>query len=340
MTPPPRSVLCVRLGAIGDVANALVVATAIKDAAPATEVGWAVHPLSAPLLEGHPCVDRVHVVPRTKSPGVLRSVVRGLRAPRYAAALDLQRLQKSSLLARLSGAGRVVGFDRPRCKEASWLWTNERIEAGPRDEHMVLQYMRFPARLGFTELGGAAARRALPSPAASAAFAEDLVAREGAPVLLNLGASRPEKLWPRASFREVAAALVERGLGPVALTGGPGDRGAAAEVGEGLDVLDLTGRTSLPELWELCRRSRAMLTADTGPMHLCAAVGTPVVALFGPGDPARTGPFGAGHVVFRGGVRVGVHAGESPARGSARAPMGDTSAAQALEALAEQLGRV
>lgn len=340
MTELPRSVLCVRLGAIGDVANALVVATAIKDAAPATEVGWAVHPLSAPLLEGHPCVDRVHVVPRSKRPGVLRSVVRDLRAPRYDAALDLQRLQKSSLLARLSGARRVVGFDRARCKEASWLWTNERIAAGPRDEHMVRQYMRFPARLGFTEPERAAPRHALPTPAESVAFAEDLVAREGTPVLLNLGASKPEKLWPRVSFREVAAALIERGLGPVALTGGPGDRDAAAEVGDGLDVVDLTGRTSLPDVWELCRRSRAMLTADTGPMHLCAAVGTPVVALFGPGDPARTGPFGAAHVVFRGGARVAVLAGESPARGSARAPMSDTSPAQALGALEELLAHV
>jgi len=340
MTELPRSVLCVRLGAIGDVANALVVATAIKDAAPGTEVGWAVHPLSAPLLEGHLAIDRVHVVPRTRSPRALAGVVRDLRAPGYDAALDLQRLQKSSLLARLSGARRVVGFDRARCKEASWVWTNARIEPGPRDEHMVRQYMRFPARLGFVGGGSEEPRRTLPSPPASARFAEDLVAREGAPVLLNLGASKPEKLWPRASFREVAAALVERGLGPVALTGGPGDRDAAAEVAAGLDVVDLTGATSLPDLWELCRRSRAMLTADTGPMHLCAAVGTPVVALFGPGDPARTGPFGAGHVVFRGGVRVGVHADESPARGSSRAPMGDTSPAQALGALEELLARV
>lgn len=332
--PLPRRVLCVRLGAIGDVVNALVVANAIRRAAPDTFIGWAVHPLSAPLLDGHPAVDRVHVVPRTRSLRALLAVRRELRAETYDAALDLQRLQKSSLLARASGAERIVGFDRARSKEQSWLWTNERIEPGPRDEHMVRQYLRFPARLGFTgpeELP----RRDLPSPPEAARRAEEIVSRSGAPLLLNLGASKPEKLWPTESFRELAAALLDEGRGPVVLVGGPGDVDAAAAVARGLDVLDLAGRTSLADVWELSRRSRLMVTADTGPMHLCAAVGTPVVALFGPGDPARTGPFGPGHVVLRAGVRVPSLDGLSPGRRSARGPMADTSVDAVIEAVRE-----
>ncbi|MEE2940147.1 MAG: glycosyltransferase family 9 protein, partial [Planctomycetota bacterium] len=205
----------------------------------------------------------------------------------------------SSLVARLSGAPRVLGFDRARAKELSWIWTRERIEPGPRREHMVRQYMRFPRLLG---LGDAPPRRSLPASAPASTFADDFAASHGAPLLLNLGASRPDKRWPPSSFRGLAVDLLESPLdgfdGPIVLTGGPEDRAAADEVARDLEVHDLVGRTNLPELWALCARSRAMVSADTGPMHLCAAVGTPTVALFGPGDPARTGPFGEEHVVL------------------------------------------
>lgn len=298
----PRSLLIVRTGAIGDVANALVVANAVRDGWPGCRVGWVVHPLSAPLVEGHPSVDRVHTWRRGTGIGGVRALVGELRREGYAVALDLQRLQKSALVARMSGAPRTLGFDRARSKELSWIWSRERIEPGPRREHMVRQYMRFPRALG---LPAGAPRRSLPPSDEGAAFAEAFVARHGAPVLINLGASRPAKLWPVGSFRDLVKSLIARPIpgieGPVALTGGPGDAAAARAVGEGLDVVDLTGHTSLPELWSLCARARAMVTADTGPMHLCAAVGTPVVALFGPGDPARTGPFGEGHRVLQGG---------------------------------------
>ena len=295
----PARVLIVRLGAIGDVTNALVVANALRDAYPGCFIGWAVHPLSAPLVEGHPSIDRVHVWPRGTGVAGFRALRREIVAEGYGVAIDLQRLQKSSLVARLSGAPRVLGFDRARAKELSWIWTRERIETGPRREHMVRQYMRFSRLLGLQD---ATPRRSLPAPEAAAAFAEGFVTAHGAPLLLNLGASRPDKLWPPSFFRELAAGLIASPLpgfdGPLVLTGGPGDRGAADEVARDLDVHDLVGRTSLPELWALCARSRAMVSADTGPMHLCAAVGTPTVALFGPGDPARTGPYGREHVVL------------------------------------------
>lgn len=332
----PRKLLVVRLGAIGDVANALVVANAVRDGFPECEIGWAVHPLSAPLVEGHPSVDRVHLWPRGSGVGGFRALVRELRSVGYDVALDLQRLQKSSALARLSGARRVIGFDRARSKELSWIWTGERIEPGPRREHMVRQYLRFPRALGLPD---AAPRHSLPSHDSDEAFAADFVAQHGAPLLLNLGASRPEKTWPPASFRALAASLLEtpiQGLeGPIVLTGGPSDRPAANEVASGLDVIDLAGQTSLPQLWALCGLSRAMVTADTGPMHLCAAVGTPVVALFGPGDPARTGPFGEGHQVIVSGRLLGFDAKSVSLSEPLRpAAMSDTSVEQVRHALA------
>ncbi len=338
--PLPRKILIVRLGAIGDVTNALVVANAIKDADPGVVIGWAVHPLSLPLLEGHPSVDRVHPWPRKSGFAGFRALMGSIRRARYDAALDLQRLQKSTLIARMSGAKRVIGFDRPRSKELSWIWTGERIAPGPRREHMALQYMRFPALLG---AGLSAPRRSLPAPPAAENFATEFVEQNGAPLLINLGASKPEKLWPTASFRELLRTLhggrSGTDVGPLVLTGGPGDIPAAEALMEGSHgVINLAGKTTLPELWELSRRSQAMVTADTGPMHLCAAVGTPVLAIFGPGDPARTGPYGRGHAVLQGGELL-PFAGLSvdPAKPRVQAPMGKTRVETVLEVLPELL---
>ena len=119
----PETVLVVRLGAIGDVTNALVFAAALKDASPRTRIGWVVHPLAQPLVEANPVVDRVHVWRRGAGPGELVRVLREVRSAGYELAVDLQRLQKSALLARFSGAKRVLGYDRARAKESSWIWT-------------------------------------------------------------------------------------------------------------------------------------------------------------------------------------------------------------------------
>ena len=142
-TTLPSRILLVRLGAIGDVVNALVLATALKEHAPTIRIGWAVHDLALPLVEGHPSVDRVHLWARSSGFSVLLRVVRDLRGENYALAIDLQRTAKSAWLARQSGAPRVLGFDRARCKELSWLLTRERIPASDPRGHMVAQYLEF-----------------------------------------------------------------------------------------------------------------------------------------------------------------------------------------------------
>ena len=300
----PGKVLVVRLGAIGDVVNALVFASALKrHATPEApvEIGWAVHDLARPLVEGHPAVDRVHRW--TKGSGVagFRALVSEVQEQGYELAVDLQRIQKSAALARLSGAERVLGYDRGRAKEASWLWARERIPPGDPQAHMVEQYLEFARYLGVE----AEPVRELPSDPEADAWAEAQVERMGAaPLQLNLGASKPENRWPAERFGELTVAL-RRELGvPVCLTGGPADRetaevalGVAGRTPEG--VHDLVGQTSLRQLVSLSARARLYVGCDTGPMHVAAACGTPVVALFGPADPRRTGPFGVGHRVVR-----------------------------------------
>ena len=163
---------------------------------------------------------------------------------------------------------------------------------------MVEWYLEFVRHLGLPyprEL------HQLPSDPAAAAWAEAQVARMGsAPVLINLGASKPPNRWDPERFGGLAGALTREPAVPVCLLGGPDEReaGARALAAAGAGVHSLVGETSLPQLIELLRRASLVVTCDTGPMHLAAAVGTPVVALFGPADPLRTGPWGEAHRVM------------------------------------------
>jgi len=286
----PR-VLVVRTGAIGDVVNALVFAGALRAARPAAHIGWVAHPLVTPLLEKNPAVDRVHHWPRGAGARGLWRLVRELRHERYDIAIDLQRLQKSALVARASGARRVLGFDRARTKELSHVWTRERLAPADPRAHMVEQYLCFARHLGLEP--GPPTWPLPPLAEARAAAAGLLAPLAGAPYrVFNLGASKPAKRWPGASFAALAE-LSPRDHPALVLTGGPGDRAAADEVLRGTQrvALDLAGRTELLTLAAVLEGARDVVTGDTAAMHLAVAFGVPTLALFGPGDARRTGPY-------------------------------------------------
>ena len=300
----PRKILVVRTGAIGDVVNALVFASAVKAAAPDTEIGWVVHPLARPLVEGHPDVDRVHLWNKKGGIGDHLALLREIRAAGYELAVDLQRITKSALLARLSGARRVLGYDRARAKELSWLWTKERIPPGPPGAHMVEQYLEFARALGIAD---PPVIHRLPDDPDAAAWADGLVAELGAaPIVISLGATKPANRWPGERFGQLAEALHAAHGVPVCLVGSDADRAtekeALAALGDAANqpgVRSLVGETTLPQLAALEARARLFVGCDSGPMHLAAAQGTTVLALFGPADPNRTGPWGEAHQVLR-----------------------------------------
>ncbi len=297
-TALPRRVLIVRLGAIGDVVNALVVANAIRRFDPSVEIGWAVHVLASPLVHAHPSIDRVHMWKRDGGIAEFRRVARELREARYDLAIDLQRLAKSATLARASRAPRILGFDRARTKEGSFLLTRERIPAGDRGAHMVDQYLEFARYLGIAD---AHAEFPWPDDPAAEAWAESWVRENGAPVLLNMGASKPRNQWPPERFGELALAIERAFRVPIAFTGSKADaafagrargRAIAIDARSGRNWHDLTGSTSLLQLAALQARALGVVTCDTGPMHMAVARGARVIAIFGPGEPRRTGPYG------------------------------------------------
>ena len=283
--------LIVRLGALGDVVHALPVAAALRERWPDARIDWVVEARHAPLLDLVPAVSRRIVLEPRRLTGESgwTGVARALRAARYEAALDVQGLLKSALLARLSGAARVVGFASGHLREpaATALYT-ETVEPSPF-RHVVDKNLGLLRALGIT---GASRRFPLTLPEPGPAIAEATASLGGPFVLLNGGAAWPNKRWPADRFGALARRLGERHALPSLVLWGPGEQELAASVVARADGHARPAPpTTLADVLLLARAARVMVSGDTGPLHLATAVGTPVVGIYGPTDPARNGPW-------------------------------------------------
>jgi lipopolysaccharide heptosyltransferase I len=296
--------LIVRLGALGDVVHAIPVAAALRRAFPAARIDWLVNAKHREILDLVPVIDRRLVIndrPSARSgravPGgtSLLAAIRELRRSHYDVALDLQGLIKSAVLARASGAPRVIGFSSRYARErAARLFYTEAYDPGggglydPRETRHVVDI-----NLGLlSTLGIAAPAREFPIEDVDTDAARR--AREqagGRYALLNPGAAWPNKRWPPARLAAVATELRARhGLMSLVLWG-PGEEALAAEVAAGANGAAIVlPRTSIADLVALARRAAIMVSGDTGPTHIAAAVGTPIVGIYGPTRPARNGP--------------------------------------------------
>lgn len=292
--PPPRSVLVVKLSAIGDVLHGIPVAVALRAAFPGARIGWTVEGRAAELLDGHPAIDSVIRLPRgwARRAGDWGRLRRDLRAFGADVAIDLQGLLKSAAVALLSGARIRVGHADAR--EGSWVAATHRVASAA--SHVVERNLALLAPLG---VAPGIARFDMPHWPLPRARMERLVASLGAgpaPVILNPGAGWPSKVWPAERFAEVALRIARgQRRRVVVVWGGEAERRAAERISRDGGAV-LAPPTSLQELAELFRLSSLVISSDTGPVHLAAAVGTPCVGLFGPVPAARNGPWGAGHV--------------------------------------------
>jgi len=293
--------LLVRLSAIGDVIHTLPALAALGSAG--WEVDWLSEPASAALLEDNPALRRRIPAPAAKAFrfGPARAALGALRAARYDVALEVQGLWKAAAWARLSGARRVVGWERRfRREPASALLLGETRPVPEAAVHVIDKNLSLLSAVGIEALG----LREFPlppSPGAAARVEAELQAL-GAPrfALLLPGGGWQNKLWSAERHGELARALEERqGLRSL-VAWGPGERPlaervAAASGGAAAPCFE----TSLLELAEVARRAAVVVGADTGPLHLACAVGAPVVGLYGPTDPARNGPFANADEVVR-----------------------------------------
>ncbi len=296
---PGDRLLLVRLSAIGDIVHTLPAAAAL--AAAGHEVVWAVQPPGRPLVEGNPAVAACIGIPARGPflPGAIARAMAEVRAAHIGVALDLQGLWKSGFWARASGARRRIGFaGLARREPLSSLLLTERLALPAGIRHVIDKNLALLAALGLDEVG----RRDFPLPpfAREAARIDRELAALGIerPVLFHPGGGWSSKLWPAECYGELASRLARRRI-PTLVSWGPGEAALAERVvaaSGGTAILSVPA--SLLELAALARRSRAIVAADTGPLHLACAVGTPAVALFGPTDPVRNGPWNPADLVL------------------------------------------
>jgi 3-deoxy-D-manno-octulosonic-acid transferase/heptosyltransferase-1 len=307
------NILVIKLSAVGDVIHTLPSLAALRQRFPKAHISWVVEEAASDLIRNHPCLDQVIISGRKRW---LKDLRRGkfsevlkearlflsvLRSRPYDLAIDFHGLFKSAIVALLSGAPRRLGYDS--MQELSGLFYNEKI---PEDltRHAVDRYLDFPRHLGANpkqaefplEISESQHRKI------DGLFQEYQLGDGKNLIAINTVALWETKLWDDEKFARLADRIILELKAPVVFTGSDPSPIELILGRMAAKAINLAGKTSLRELAHLYQRSRLLITTDSGPMHLAAAVGTPVVALFGPTDPLRTGPYGSGHRVIRKGL--------------------------------------
>lgn len=297
----PSSFLLVRLGALGDIVHAIPVAAALRRAFPSARIDWLVSAKHREILDLVPVLNRRIVVNDRQGTGggqglSLLSAVAALRASRYEIAFDLQGLIKSAIIARTTGATRVVGFSKKYLREpfASMFYTDthdpggEGIYARGETRHVV------EINLGLLQaIGLSAGVPEFPIDVVRSEAAEKMRdATGGQYALLNPGAAWPNKRWPPDRLASLASALRDRHQMMSVILWGPGERELAQAVVAGANgAAVMTPETAIADVVALSRGASVIVSGDTGPTHIAAAVGTPIVGIYGPTRPERNGPW-------------------------------------------------
>ncbi len=281
MNPPrvsPLHILVVRLGSMGDVIAALPAVASLKHSIPHSKITWVIDPKWSLLLEGNPYVDSVLHLDRRTFTG-LRNAWRQLRSSRFDFAVDFQGLVKSALVATLARPERIFGFNAAYAREspASWFYSTK---VPIRSYHAVERNLDLAAAAGASNI-----LRTFPLPPGE----QQAELPEGDFVLTNPLAGWGAKQWPLEYYTQLAEKLrLECGMPLVLDAPYPLHvQGAQPHV------------STLAGLIYATRRATAVVGLDSGPLHLAAALGKPGVAIYGPTDPARHGPFGGSISVLR-----------------------------------------
>jgi heptosyltransferase-1 len=321
--------LIVRLSAMGDVIHTLPAVHFLRQEFPRAHLGWLIEERWAELLCApssprrgarsalRPVVDEVHTVnlkawrKSLLSLSTMQSIAtvwNDLRAAQYDAAVDLQGAMRSAVLARLSGARVVYGAAEPRESPAS-LWYTRKVVACGR--HIVEQNLSVAQELTARPMRSSAPDISadLPRDSRAEEFFDQRLAELGIGdfAILNPGAGWGAKRWPVQRYGEVARKLAEQGLRSI-FNYGPGEEELILEAEAASGGTARAMRCSITQLIALTRRARLFVGGDTGPLHLAAALHVPVVAIYGPTDPARNGPYGTRSIVLRSSESVTSHA--------------------------------
>lgn len=306
------NILIVKLSAIGDVIHTLPSLAALRRLYPDAHITWVVEEAAANLVLHHPQLDRALIFPRkhwltdfkngrfASACRGIRSFVSQLQSRPYDLVIDFHGLFKSSIIVFLSKGRRKLGYDS--WQELSKLFLNEEIQED-MSKHAVDRYLDFTRYLG-AHLQSA--EFVLPlsdeTQASIKALMDHHRLEEKKFIAISPVALWDTKLWNDRKFARLADDIGQKFNIPLVFTGHNKESLDKITSQMNTKAINIGGQTSLTELACLYKKALMVITTDSGPMHLAAATGTPVVALFGPTDPARTGPYGTGHIVVRTGL--------------------------------------
>ena len=308
-----KKILIVKLSSIGDVVHSLPFLEVIKKKFPHAQIDWLVEEAVSSVLKGHPSLSRIIISRRkTWQKNLLRvsrwfsilteslHLLREVREYRYDLVIDLQGLFRSGVMVGLSRGERKIGMIGAR--EGGGWFINEEPVPVDYTQHAVDRYLQVAEYLGCDM---ASWKGHIPVQDVDKGKINTLIGNEGygkGPiVVINPMARWETKLWQAESFAALADRLCDELSCRIIFTGSRWDRTIIEEISGRMKerTINLAGRTSLKELAYLYTVCNVLVTTDTGPMHIAAAMGCPVIALFGPTDPLRTGPYGLGHQVIR-----------------------------------------
>jgi lipopolysaccharide heptosyltransferase I len=285
--------------ALGDIVHSLPVLTALRQRFPAAHITWVVNRSYEPLLTGHRDLSATLPFDRgAASRGTISALktwvrfLRELRRQQFDLVIDLQGLFRSGLMARVSGAPRRVGLSTAR-EGATWFYTDVIPVADFHALHAVDRYWRIAEALG---VGDLPRKFHLSLNADACAWADGVLVGHPRPwVMVGAGSRWVTKRWPTESFALLLRRAYTEFGGTMVLVGAPNETELSADVHRRLTapVLDVTGRTSLPQLAALLSRADVMLANDTGPLHVAAALGRPVVAPYTCTKVLLNGPYGS-----------------------------------------------
>jgi heptosyltransferase-1 len=294
----PRKILIIKPSSLGDVVHSLPFLNVIRTCFPKAEIHWVIAKGLEGLLEGHPMVNKLWIINKDKWKKIknvkgtiseFNVLFKELKKEKFDLVVDLQGLLRSGVLTAATGAPVKVGFKEAR--EGSKIFYTHKVEGG-RDIYAVDRYLKIADFLGcdITDIR-------FPFPLH---FKSSIITNYSLPedyAVIVPGARWKTKVWPSKKFGKLSSKL------PImtVIVGSKTDIDIANEIvalskGKATSLAD---KTDLKELIEVIRNARFMVSNDSGPMHIAAALGIPVFAIFGPTDPLRTGPYGEGHTVIR-----------------------------------------
>lgn len=309
-----RSILIIKLSAIGDVVHTLPLLEVLRRNLPKARIDWLVEEEAFPIIEGHPALDRIIVSrrkfwlrnfmgngQRSSTIQEILAFLRELRSEKYDLVLDIQGLLKSGLLTGFARARRKIGFTWAR--EGSTIFLSERpYFEDQHGQHAVERYLKTAKILGF-QAGPWHGR--IPLRRSDEEAVEKLLPKErvhGRYAAINPMARWDTKLWEPEKFARLADRIHDELSMTILFTGSRQDFPAIDEICRRMKnrgTINLAGKLDLKQLASLYARCDILISTDTGPMHIAAAMECPVVALFGPTAPWRTGPYGSEHQVVR-----------------------------------------